>query len=632
MKRLVRRFSSILALLLITTIANPLLAQIYVDQDATGQANGTSWNDAYTGLQAALTAAKDGDEIWVAEGTYYPTSGTDPSATFTLKTGVKLFGGFEGNETERSARSPDPTINATILSGDVGVRGESFDNVFHVVTAVGVSNAVLDGFTVSGGNANGPDSADDYGGGMVIDASSLTGRNIIIQKNQAEEGGGGVIIRGNSPSPDVAFVNVSVKQNTSIYGGGIRQGTGTLEIVNGRFEGNTADDPQSGEGGGGGLHVGTDRIFFGQTDQTLLTNVVFIDNTAKNEGGALRTSSNNTTITNSTFYSNDGYSSDALYVTSEGEPVIQNCIVWNDDIFNEGRPRAVIKSSIVEGGYPGGENIIDARPQFRGYDNLRLKSGSPALDAGENKYLPADRLDIDGDGDTSERLPVDREKTPRVSDNDGDSQTDGTVDLGAYEAPSDVVLPVELTRLSAEKSGESVVLRWGTASETNNAGFEVQRTDLSQDNSTWTRVTFIEGSGTTSQAKTYEFTDTNLPFDADTLSYRLKQVDTDGETHLSDPVHVVRSPSTEVKLRSPYPNPAESHTTVRFEIPTGSEPESTSLLVFDVAGREVRSVQLPDEPGRHEHRMRVANLPSGTYFLRLRNGDTVETRQLTIVQ
>jgi predicted outer membrane repeat protein len=630
MKRLVRRFSSILALLLITTIANPLLAQIYVDQDATGQANGTSWNDAYTGLQAALTAAKDGDEIWVAEGTYYPTSGTDPSATFTLKTGVTLFGGFEGNETERSARSPDPTINPTILSGDVGVRGESFDNVFHVVTAVGVSNAILDGFTVSGGNANGPDSADDYGGGMVIDASSLTARNIIIRKNQAEEGGGGITIIG-TPQPEVTLVNITVEENEAIYGGGIRQSTGTLKILNGRFWRNDSDDPQSGEGNGGALLIGSDRVTsYDGTEQTVLTNVVFLNNSADNEGSAIRTTSDNTTITNCTFYRNFG---DALYVTTGGEPIIRNSIFWDGGIFNEGRPRAQVQSSIVEDGYPGGNNIIDARPQVRDrYDDARLTAGSPALDAGDNSYLPSDQLDIDGDGDTSERLPLDRNKTPRVSDNDGDSQTDGTVDLGAYEAPSDVVLPVELTRLSAEKSGESVVLRWGTASETNNAGFEVQRTDLSQDNSTWTRVTFIEGSGTTSQAKTYEFTDTNLPFDADTLSYRLKQVDTDGETHLSDPVHVVRSPSTEVKLRSPYPNPAESHTTVRFEIPTGSEPESTSLLVFDVAGREVRSVQLPDEPGRHEHRMRVANLPSGTYFLRLRNGDTVETRQLTIVQ
>jgi hypothetical protein len=144
---------------------------IYVKSNATGAKNGTSWVNAYTDLQSALSPAPSaGTQVWVAAGTYYPISatGTPPSdiernKTFKLVNGVGIYGGFNGTETTLAAR--DPEVNVTVLSGDIGVPSDNTDNIFHVVTGSGTnSTAILDGFTVTGGNAkNAP--VEDNGAG-----------------------------------------------------------------------------------------------------------------------------------------------------------------------------------------------------------------------------------------------------------------------------------------------------------------------------------------------------------------------------------------------------------------------------------------------------------------------------------
>ncbi|MDD2550927.1 MAG: right-handed parallel beta-helix repeat-containing protein, partial [Bacteroidales bacterium] len=99
-------------------IGFPLYSQtiVYVNQSASGSDNGTSWVDAYTSLQNALTSASVGDELWVAAGTYKPTGTTDRNVSFVLLQDLGLYGGFNGTETSREER--DWRANATILSGD----------------------------------------------------------------------------------------------------------------------------------------------------------------------------------------------------------------------------------------------------------------------------------------------------------------------------------------------------------------------------------------------------------------------------------------------------------------------------------------------------------------------------------
>ena len=179
------------------------------------------------------------------------------------------------------------------------------------------------------------------------------------------------------------------------------------------------------------------------------------------------------------------------------------------------------------------------------------------------------------------------------------------------------------------------MLTWATASETNNAGFEIERNV----DGSWEPVTFLAGTGTTTQPQRYRYADPHLPYTAETVVYRLKQIDTDGRVHYSEERTVARSAVEAVRLLGTYPNPARSRATVRFAIPDGavstvrSNPgESVTLRLYDVLGRQVQTVRAGREAGRHEVTLDTRRLPSGTYFLRLRVGSTTQTQQVTVVK
>ena len=162
---------------------------VYVDGSATGANAGSSWTNAFTNLEDALTGA--GDEIWAAGGTYVP--GANRSDSFVLVEAVALYGGFAGGETERGAR--DWAANPTILSGDIGTAGDPGDNSYHVLRGANLTSAtILDGFTISGGNANSANFPESAGGGLYCDGSSggqcsPTLTNVTFSGNSATYGG-----------------------------------------------------------------------------------------------------------------------------------------------------------------------------------------------------------------------------------------------------------------------------------------------------------------------------------------------------------------------------------------------------------------------------------------------------------
>jgi len=216
-----------------------------------------------------------------------------------------------------------------------------------------------------------------------------------------------------------------------------------------------------------------------------------------------------------------------------------------------------------------------------------------------------------------------------ISDDTLYATTSSLGELVLASDDADNPLPIELTRFDATQDEETVTLTWTTASETNNTGFAVQRQAEGQ--VTWKQVGFMDSKAsgsTTSETQSYRFTDADLPYEADALTYRLKQVDTDGSASLSETITVERGVQ-ELELLGTYPNPARSQATVRYALPGTQD---VTVRLYDVLGRQVRTVVSGEQEGRHEQRLDTSSLPSGVYFLRLRAGGQTRTQKLTITK
>ena len=240
-KRHPRKFSWLLGICALALVfPSPARASILrVKAGAMGANNGSSWSNAYTDLQAALAVAKSGDEIWVAAGTYKPTYGNDRNQSFVMPDGVALYGGFAGIETETNRQQRDWKTHVTILSGDIGAQRDISDNSYTVVT--GRNNAVLDGFTVTGGNSS---YSYTSGGGMLNSSVSPTIANCIFSGNSSYGFGGGMCNYKSSPTVTSCTFNGNLSQE----GGGMCNLTESSPVVtNCIFNGNFS---YSGIGGG----------------------------------------------------------------------------------------------------------------------------------------------------------------------------------------------------------------------------------------------------------------------------------------------------------------------------------------------------------------------------------------------
>ncbi len=362
---------------------------IYVDSTASGAEDGTSWADAYTELQSALLSAPPaGTQVWVAAGTYYPVSNPsdpptqlDKSATFQLLDGVSVYGGFAGTEGALDER--DPSVNVTILSGDIGVPANNDDNIYHVVTGSGTdSTAVLDGFTITSGNAT-EDAAELNGGGILNVGGSPTISNMVISNNEGVFGGGMFNFDGSSPT----VTNVTFIGNSAQRAGGMYNNLNSHSIlINVTFVSNSASSR------GGGMTT--------SSSSPTLTNVTFHDNSAPRGGGLHNAFGGNPTLINVTFSENSATEDGGSIYNESSSPVITNSILYNntqgtqDEIYNVGGTPTV-RYSIVEGGYTGTGNL-DQDPllgplQDNGgfTQTMALGSGSPAIEAGNDADCPA---------------------------------------------------------------------------------------------------------------------------------------------------------------------------------------------------------------------------------------------------
>lgn len=187
-------------------------------------------------------------------------------------------------------------------------------------------------------------------------------------------------------------------------------------------------------------------------------------------------------------------------------------------------------------------------------------------------------------------------------------------------------LPVELAGFAAERADTQVRLAWRTASETNNAGFHVERLGPGG----WSALGFVDGRGTVDSPQSYRFVDETLPFTADSLSYRLRQVDLDGTATLSQEVMVGVGAPERLALLAPFPNPARSVATLRFVLPNAMDVE---MAVYNVLGQRVATlVEGPQPAGRIERRLDTRRLPSGTYFVRMRGGERIKSERFVVLR
>ena len=324
------------------------MATLFVDLNATGSNDGSAWNNAYTDLQAAIAAAQDGDQIWVADGTYKPTAGQDRSISFQLKSSVEIYGGFAGGEENLDAR--DIENNQTILSGDLGVADDNSDNSYHVVEASNTnSEAILDGFFITAGNADGEGDFSNGGGINAIQGQAMF-QNLQIFNNNTEGEGGGFYSGDLSSLDEISnhqLTNVVFQNNTAnLDGGGISIDHGVLILNNVEFLNNVGSRTGGGINNGGSITI-TNGSFIGNstnvgggaiTDGNLtLTDVEFIDNTAEQGGGAIETgiSSNSYDFNNVSFTGNTAEYGGAIYVSGLEEPLKINNTSFNSNSATE---------------------------------------------------------------------------------------------------------------------------------------------------------------------------------------------------------------------------------------------------------------------------------------------------------
>ncbi len=193
---------------------------------------------------------------------------------------------------------------------------------------------------------------------------------------------------------------------------------------------------------------------------------------------------------------------------------------------------------------------------------------------------------------------------------------------------SNETLPVELVSFTAVLAGVDAQLSWATASETNNAGFEIERADGV--GGAFETIGFVEGSGTTLEARQYHFADTALPFEAARVRYRLRQLDYDGAFEYSPVVALEAGVPERVQLHGNFPNPFNPETVIRYELPVSG---LVQIHVYDALGRQIMTlVDGSLQAGRHEVRFNAHDLPSGIYFYRMQAGNFHEVRRMLLVK
>ena len=376
---------------------------IYVDKDATGANDGSSWANAYTDLSTALNNVGAYKSIWIADGVYTPAAGNRTN-TFNISTNdLKIYGGFNGTEVTIYQRNS--IANPTILSGDLNGDDTDVDyatstrseNVYHVVT-LSANGIELDGLTIQDGHANSTTNS-ELGRGSAIyksfTANTLSLNNCIIKNNVGGKTGGAIFAQFDV-SGTISINNTIFDNNLAVYGSGLYSYTNTnqtldVTITNSLFSNNTSKN------NGSFLSYTGSSVWIraygsGSTVTTNIVNSTFANNidigtqSGVYERGTLSlgrwNGTHNVTLSNIISYHNTGAGSGTTLAVSAGhDSTVNQIVVYNsiaeDDFSN------ISAGNLI--------NTSNSDPLFTDAANgdFTLQSGSPAIDAGDNSKIPA---------------------------------------------------------------------------------------------------------------------------------------------------------------------------------------------------------------------------------------------------
>ena len=658
---------------------------IFVDQGATGVGDGTSWENAFTDIQAALDTAyehyKEVDEIWVADGIYTPTNGTDRDESIHimghLGDSLKIYGGFAGSEMTLEERNWQ--ANVTTLSGDIGLSGDNTDNSYQVVTVSGTDSlTMLDGFVIREGYG------DEPGAGLFAEGA-MPIQNCRLEENISSVSGGGIF---SGSEELVSISNVTFVDNSAVNGGGLYC-SGSADLKDLSFLGNSADSL------GGGLYCAgyeltienlsctSNTAMYGggmavvaeeaDTSDIDLTSGVFIGNAVSGYGGGLylRSGNGNFTATGIEFLQNSAERGGGVCVyqdwsiSSELNPHFYNCMfhensasvigagmyVWDDETWivntsfskNSGPNTLYLNEFYLINSIVWGDDV-PANSSIEGYDGIvtySLVQGCWIGDGGEpqwNEYYGTDggnNLDQDpffADAEGGDlRLFV---GSPAIDA--GDSTVAGlpaldilgnprilgeTIDMGAYEGG---VSALQMT-ITTEPEGFEIVVAGETFESpyifASAIGAEVEISTVSPQRDKGTDYYFLAWSDGGDTTHVVTMPDTNATYTA---------IFTDDITGDEvEPVPLVNA------LHQNHPNPFNPSTTISFSLKSRGH---ANLAVYDVAGRLVRVLidgVMEAGPrdvtwdGRDNAGRGVA---SGVYFYRLEAGEFIETRKMVLLR
>lgn len=405
---------------------------VYVDLNATGSGNGTTWANAYTDLQNAITTEPVDKIFLVAKGTYYPSNTTNQYATFNLKSGHQLWGGFNNGDLfhQRNVK-----LNETILSGDLnkdGFHSPTLD-ANNIVFIDNIATARVDGFTITGAVNIGAD-----GGAVIIQNSLATICNNKIINSIADNGGG---IWSSSITQTPVFYNNFLKGDSAIaFASGDYVGNGGAIFINGDATLYNNVITASFGGYGGGVYA---LIGGGHT-------LTFINNTVAHNLGNIR---------------------GLVYEKNGGTAIFRNSIFWANE-FDQATPPSYTSADLVdvfnclstENNLIGQGNLYNIDPKFTNVtvDDFSPQKCSPVLEKGNNSYFTfTPSIDFLGKA----RLF------------DGNYDMISTIDIGAIEsdivceacttdAGKDSLICALTVTLGAKKAGFQRVGKWTQISST----------------------------------------------------------------------------------------------------------------------------------------------------------------------